>query len=59
MPVRNVEGGRTVLGPVAHDDGVPDVDAEEAQLFGQPGSVAVDHRPVSTSVPVTTIAART
>ena len=48
-----------VVGTVGDDQDVGDLDAELGQPFGDPGPVASAIRPVRTSVPVTTIPART
>ena len=60
QPVGGHEGERLthVLGTVSDDRREGQLDAELLQPFGQPGAVADATRPVSTSVPVTTIPAR-
>ena len=56
---QEVQGAAQVLGPVTDDDDVPDVDPSRRSCSASQGPLRSVTRPVSTSVPVTTMPART
>ena len=59
MPARKASAPAQVLRPVPHDDDVPDVDARgRRSCSASQGPLRSVTRPVSTSVPVTTMPAR-
>jgi len=57
--VRPGSAGRPVVGRSSHHHDLRHLDAQRAQLPGQPGTVQIPKLPVSSSLPVTTRPART